>query len=160
LAELVGFFDLCAGGEMRSAFVALLLLLARPAFAHDQPYSYLDLRLGGAGVEGRVAAHVIDLAHESGLEADALRNVGYLRRQREQVERVFLAHMDVGAGGRRIVVAPVRLEPVPDRKLVAMDFTAADASGQLVARGPLFAYDPAHETYLNVFVDGKLRVQD
>jgi hydrogenase/urease accessory protein HupE len=58
------------------------------------------------------------------------------------------------------VARPVRLEAVPDRKLVAMDFTAAPGHGQIVARGPLFAYDPAHETYLNVFVDGKLRVQD
>jgi len=146
---------------MKHALVALALALAAgPASAHDQPYSYLDLRLGSRGLEGRVAAHVIDLAHESGLDADSLRDPAYLARTRPRVERVFLERLDVTVSGRRLEVRPVALSPVPDRKLVAMDFTAPRASGSLVARGPLFAYDPAHETYLNVFVDGKLRVQD
>ena len=145
---------------MKRALVLLALLLARPASAHDQPYSYLDLRLGGAAIEGRVAAHVIDLAHESGLDADSLRDAGYLAREHGRVEGVFLRLMDVTAGGRRIRARPLRLEPVPDRKLVALDFTAPASSGPIVARGPLFGYDPAHETYFNVFVDGKIRVQD
>jgi len=145
---------------MKRALVLLALLLARPASAHDQPYSYLDLRLGGAAIEGRVAAHVIDLAHESGLDADSLRDAGYLAREHGRVEGVFLRLMDVTAGGRRIRARPLRLEPVPDRKLVAMDFTAPASSSPIVARGPLFGYDPAHETYFNVFVDGKIRVQD
>jgi hydrogenase/urease accessory protein HupE len=145
---------------VKRLLVVLALLVARPALAHDQPYSYLDLRLGGSETQGRVAAHVIDLAHDSGLDQDSLRDVGYLARERGRVEQVFLSHMEVSAGGRRIVARSLRLEPMPDRKLVAMDFTAAPVAGQLVARGPLFAYDPAHETYLNVFVDGKLRVQD
>ena len=146
---------------MKRALVALALALAaRPASAHDQPYSYLDLRLGSRGLEGRVAAHVIDLAHESGLDADSLRDPAYLARTRRRVERVFLQRLDVTVGGRRLEVRPVALSPVPDRKLVAMDFTAPRAAGSMVARGPFFAYDPAHETYLNVFVDGKLRVQD
>jgi hydrogenase/urease accessory protein HupE len=144
---------------MKGALVVLLLCAAQPALAHDQPYSYLDLRLSGGGIDGRVAAHVIDIAHDSGLCADSLHQAGYLWCERARVEQVFLSHMNVSAGGRQIAVRPLRLEPVPDRKLVAMDFSA-DASGQLVARGPLFLYDPAHETYLNVFVDGKLRVQD
>jgi hydrogenase/urease accessory protein HupE len=160
LAELVGFTDLRADGEVKRLFLVLSLVATRPAFAHDQPYSYLDLRLSGAGLEGRVAAHVIDLAHDSGLDADSLRQPAYLSRQRKRVERLFLSHMDVSAGGRRIAVRPLRMSPVPDRKLVAMDFAAPSTSGPLVARGPLFLYDPAHETYLNVFVDGKLRVQD
>lgn len=145
---------------MKFALALLLLALAGPASAHDQPYSYLDLRLGGSAIEGRVAAHVIDIAHESGLDADSLRDAAYLARVRSRVERVFLERVKVSAGGRPLDVRPTALEPVPDRKLVAMDFTAPPRAGELVARGPLFAYDPAHETYLNVFVDGKLRVQD
>jgi len=137
-----------------------LLALAGPASAHDQPYSYLDLRLGGGAIAGRVAAHVIDIAHESGLDADSLRQPAYLARVRERAEGVFLERIDVTIAGQRLAVRPVALAPVPDRKLLAMDFTAPARAGQMTARGPLFAYDPAHETYLNVFVDGKLRVQD
>jgi len=138
----------------------LLLALAGPASAHDQPYSYLDLRLGGGAIAGRVAAHVIDMAHESGLDADSLRQPAYLARVRERVERVFLERIDVTIAGQKLSLRPVALEAVPDRKLVAMNFTAAPRAGRMLASGPLFAYDPAHETYLNVFVDGKLRVQD
>src|SRR5262252_11043322 len=101
---------------MKRWLTALLLCAATPAFAHDQPYSYLDLRLSGSGIEGRVAAHVIDLAHDSGLSADSLHQPGYLARERERVEQVFLSHMNVSAGGRALAARPMRLEPVPDRK--------------------------------------------
>ena len=138
------------------------LLLAGTASAHDQPYSLLDLKLSGRSIEGRAAAHVIDVAHESGLDAASLRDAGYMARQREWVERVFLERLDARVGGRRIEARPTRLEVVPDRKLVAMDFTArlTEAPGRLEVHGPLFSYDPQHETYLNVFVDGALRVQE
>jgi hydrogenase/urease accessory protein HupE len=145
---------------MKRALFLLALLVAGPASAHDQPYSYLDLRLGAARTEGRVAAHVIDIAHDTGLEADSLRDAAYLARVRPRVVAMFLSHMDVEAGGRRVQMQALGLSPVPDRKLLAMDFTLPAVSGPIVARGPLFAYDPAHETYFNVFVDGKLRVQD
>ncbi|HEV8479755.1 MAG TPA: HupE/UreJ family protein [Candidatus Eisenbacteria bacterium] len=145
---------------MKKLAFFLLLTLAGPASAHDQPYSYLDLRLGAGVVEGRVAAHVIDIAHESGLDADSLREPAYLARVQARIERVFLERVDVSIAGQKLAVRPTGLAPVPDRKLVALDFTAPMRAGKMVARGPLFAYDPAHETYLNVFVAGTLRVQD
>ena len=139
-----------------------LALAASSASAHDQPYSYLDLRTSGAAVEGRVAAHVVDLAHGSGLDADSLRDASYLERQRPRVVRVFLERMYVRDEGRRMEMTPGAFEIVPDRKLVAMAFTARlEAPGDgIEVHGPLFDYEPQHETYLNVFEDGKLTVQD
>src|SRR5262245_23763420 len=99
---------------MKRVLVLLALLVARPAAAHDQPYSYLDLRLGGSAIQGRVAAHVIDIAHESGLDADSLREPLYLARMRERVERVFLERIDVTVGERKLIVHPTALSPVPD----------------------------------------------
>ncbi|HYM80083.1 MAG TPA: hypothetical protein VEY91_01580, partial [Candidatus Limnocylindria bacterium] len=60
---------------MRRAFAPALLatllfaqwLLASHAVAHDQPYTFLDLRLEPTRLEGALTAHVFDLAHEIGL---------------------------------------------------------------------------------------------
>lgn len=148
-------------GRALPALIALALG-ATPAVAHDVPYSYLDLHLNGGAVEGRVAAHVVDLAHESGLVADSLRHPAYLSRERARVVPVFLERLDVRDGGKHLTVEPTRLDIVLDRGLVAMTFTSMleHAGDGLEVRGPLFPYDPQHETYLNVFDGGKLRVQD
>src|SRR5689334_6837488 len=70
LGELVGLAHLRAGAaavKRLLAAAALLAALAAPARAHDQPYSFLDLRLSNRALEGTVTAHVFDLAHEIAL---------------------------------------------------------------------------------------------
>ena len=47
------------------------MIAPRPAGAHAEPYSYMDLRIEDGRLEGVITAHVTDLAHEIGL-ADTL----------------------------------------------------------------------------------------
>ena len=47
---------------------ALLLLLARPVLAHPAPFSYIDLRLQPAAIEGTVVAHIFDLGHDLNID--------------------------------------------------------------------------------------------
>src|ERR1044071_5925728 len=42
---------------------AILMALCLPASAHDTPFSYIDLHLKSAGVEGVVEAPAADFAH-------------------------------------------------------------------------------------------------
>ena len=38
------------------------------AFAHPVPFSYLDLRLSGNGLEGALVAHIFDLGRDLNIE--------------------------------------------------------------------------------------------
>lgn len=52
------------------AALAAILALVAPgrSAAHDQPYSFIDVRIERGAVGGVVTAHIEDLAHEIGLE--------------------------------------------------------------------------------------------
>jgi hypothetical protein len=45
-----------------------LLLVARPVAAHPTPFSYLDIRVGPTVAEVRLVAHIIDIAHDLGID--------------------------------------------------------------------------------------------
>ena len=55
---------------MRPLFICMLLGLvaAAPAAAHPSPFSYMDVRLPGAAVELTVVAHILDVAHDLGIQ--------------------------------------------------------------------------------------------
>lgn len=144
--------------------VALATLAFAPvARAHDQPYSWLELKLAPDGLDGKVTAHIVDLAHESGLAPpDSLLDAGYLARHAPALESMLAAHLPLAADG--VVGAPqwTGFAAIPDRKTVAFTWHTAwpRLPGMLRIEGPLFPYDPQHETYLNVFENGTLRQQD
>jgi hypothetical protein len=45
-----------------------VLVVAGPAAAHPAPFSYVDLRLGGPGIDLSLVAHVFDLGHDLHVE--------------------------------------------------------------------------------------------
>src|SRR5258708_29221208 len=54
----------------RSLLVLVALALAPPqASAHPVPFSYLDLHIEGARLDGTLGVHVFDLAHDLRIEA-------------------------------------------------------------------------------------------
>lgn len=145
------------------AAVLLVLLGARVARAHDQPYSWLDLRLGSNGIEGRVTAHVVDLAHETGLATpDSLLDRAFAARQVATLEAMLAPRLGLIADGDTLGVSWTGFEPVPARKALTFTWHAAWARvpGVLRVEGPLFPYDAQHETYLNLYESGTLRHQD
>jgi len=140
-----------------------LCAAAGAARAHDQPYSYLDLRIERGVIEGRVMAHVVELAHELKLETpDSLLDLDFVARRLEAVHAVFASRLEVLADARRL--APrweSGFELETKRKSVACRFRLEPgrSPGTLHVAGPLFAYDPQHETYVNVYEGGRLRLQ-
>lgn len=141
----------------------LLVASARVVLAHDQPYSYLDLRIEKVALSGRVAAHVVDLAHEAAIaEPESLLDEGFLARHREAIRRVFAERLAVEIDGRPLAPRWGASEVVRDRKLVACEWTEPleHVPARVRVRGPLFTYDAQHETYLNVYQQGRLRLED
>jgi hydrogenase/urease accessory protein HupE len=145
------------------ALVALGIIAPHAALAHQSPYSYLDLRIEPGRIEGRVAAHVVDFAHEIGLSTpDSLLDSSYVAGRAAALEALLGARLDARADGTRIRPEWIGFEIDRDRRLVAFRFRSASAAspGRIEISGPLFPYDPAHETYANVYQGAALRGQE
>jgi len=156
-----------AGRALRRRLTAAAALLAAlsagPALAHDQPYSWLDLRLTGAGLEGRVTAHIVDLSHEAGNAVpESLLVPAFTARHAAALEAMLAPRLTLVADGDTLRPEWTGYEVVPARKAVAFTWRTAWSRmpGTLHVHGPLFPYDPQHETYLNLYESGALRHQD
>ena len=143
--------------------VALLLSGSSPAAAHQEPYSYLDIHLEPQGLSGKLVAHVVDLAHEAGLEVpDSLFDRGFVAARLPELHAVLASHLVLLADGVAVRAEWRSFEIVRERRSVAFEWQAAlpHPPGVLEVRGPLFPYDPPHETYLNIYERGSLASQD
>ena len=148
----------------RCAAVVLALLgvltLSFAAQAHPVPFSYGDLNLEEDRIEGTLTVHLIDLAHELQTDEPAsLLDQRVLSAQYSAIAAVLAPRLQIGDG----TLPPIRWEtiaPVDGDDAARLTFTipaAPPAALEVSAR--LFPYDPAHQTFVNVFEDGTLRQQ-
>lgn len=131
--------------------------------AHAQPYTYLDLRFAGDSLAGRLMAHVEDLARGlAAVPADSLLDERFARRHRDALAATLAPRLDVRLDGRRVTPEfEPAVETLPDRKLVVFHFRAHSGTPFRVrVAGPVFAEDPQHETYLNVYDGERLAHED
>ena len=145
-----------------ASLLAVAALPARTAYAHAQPYSFLDLRLAPYRLEGNLTAHVFDLAHEIGLgvpntlldSATAARHAG------ELIARLG-PRLRLAADGTPLELRWTDVETAREKHGLRFHFwaTTGEMPGRLEIQAQLFPYDPQHETYLNVYEAGRLRRQ-
>lgn len=144
-----------------AAALALVLLGARGASAHSQPFSWVDLTFAGGRVHGVLVGHVVDVAHEAGVAApESLASPGFLAANRARITTVFSRALRLRADGDPLAPAAFALRPLPERHAVEAVFDAASAPAELQLDGPLFRWEAQHETYFNVTRDGALVHQD
>ncbi len=149
--------------SLAGAAFALVLGLActGAALAHDQPYSHVEVRVVPGSLAGRVVAHVVDLAHEANLPVpDSLFDAAYLDTHEAELRTVLDQRVHLLAGGRRVRPVWGASAAVPERRSIGFEWSAtAENPGSITLDGPLFPYDPPHETYFNVFEGDSLRHQ-
>jgi hypothetical protein len=148
-------------GAMKRLAAALLLVLAAalPAAAHNAPFSYLDLRLAPDHLEGTLVLHVDDLAHDLGLPAEQFLDAAVVRMQRDRIVGVVTPRLAIG-GDQPLPITWLDAAPDPDRHAVVLSLRSdAAPPGRLTIAAPLFAYDAAHQTFVNVYEGGELRHQ-
>lgn len=142
-------------------FAAILLCgAAHDAAAHPAPFSFLDVVIRDDAVHGTLVLHVVDVAHDLGIEpADRLLEPGEIARARDRVVALLEPRMRV----RTDVAAPIEwlgMEPAPDRHAVLLRFRIPVARpGALYILTRMFPYDPIHQTFVNIYEDGELRQQ-
>ncbi|HEU4704468.1 MAG TPA: HupE/UreJ family protein [Sphingomicrobium sp.] len=145
---------------LRWSALFLALLFAAPASAHPVPFSYLDLEVHDVGVDGRIRAHLVDLAPVLGIADPAqLLDPAVREASRARIERYLASRIDFEDGGfDRAKWGAMAV--VDDSQAIEISFSIPGApAGALVLDTNLFPADPNHQTFVNVYEDGTLRQQ-
>lgn len=140
--------------------VALVGAPPRAASAHPAPFSFLDLVIRDDGVHGILVLHVVDVAHDLGIEpADRLLDPAEIARSRDRVVALVGPRMMV-RGDTAAPIEWLEMEPAADRHAMLVRFRIPGARpGALRVLTRMFPYDPVHQTFVNIYEDGDLRQQ-
>jgi hydrogenase/urease accessory protein HupE len=134
--------------------IALAVWLPRSAAAHPVPFSYVDLRLQPAAIEGTVVAHIFDLAHDLNIEpAERLLDPAVAAAQSAAIARLFGARLTVAANGAALTPQWSAAEVVADRQSLklAVRYPLTGPAGTMSITAVMFPYDPQHQTFLNIY---------
>jgi hydrogenase/urease accessory protein HupE len=142
-------------------FLLVLLASAARADAHPAPFSYLDLDVSERSIEGSLVLHVFDAAHDLGIAApQSLLDAPAAQAVRERLIELLAPRLSFSADGRAQAPEWGDVEPLPDRQALRVRFRIPVASPARLAVGArLFPYDPAHQSFLNLYAHGELRQQ-
>jgi hydrogenase/urease accessory protein HupE len=144
-----------------AAATVVWLVCTASLFGHPAPFSYLDLRLSDAGIEGSLVVHDLDVAHDVGVDPpERLADPQFAEQYRDQLTRLMESRLGLFADGQRIALTWTGFDTLPERQSLRLRFRGGDARpGRLRIDTVVFPYDPIHQTFLNVYEDGALRHQ-
>jgi hydrogenase/urease accessory protein HupE len=148
---------------MRAALLAVAALLC-PAigWAHPAPFSYADLSLVDRAIEGAIVLHVYDVAHELRIDpAERLLDAATAQAQRAALESLLRVRMQLAADDTRLTPILGGIDVLTDRSSlrVHVRWPLSRPPGRLTFTALLFPYDPAHQTFVNVYERGQLASQ-
>ncbi len=130
------------------------LVIARPAGAHPMPFSTLDVRLDSSALEVTVTAHLYDLAHELGVQPpERLGDPVLAAAHAATLRALVAARVQVIADGHPLPAAWSDPQPVPDRQGLRLRqrLVLPAPAGRVQIEAHLFPYDPAHQTFVNLY---------
>jgi len=143
--------------------LALLAVLfaAAPALAHPAPFSYLDVNLHDGVADGTLTVHVADPAHDLGVSpAERLYDPAVLQPRLKDITARLDRGLYLRAGDRPLTLQWTGATPIPDQQQIRFSYRIANvAAGSLGVHTDLFPYDANHQTFVNVYQDGRLRQQ-
>jgi hydrogenase/urease accessory protein HupE len=131
-----------------------VLLAARPAAAHPVPFSYLDLRLQSDAIDGTLVVHVIDAAHDLNVTPpERLLEPAFASQSLSALASLLTRRLTVAADHQTLAASWSAIEPLPQRQSVRLRlrFPLPAPPGDVTVTALLFPYDPAHQTFLNIY---------
>ena len=134
-----------------------------PALAHPAPFSFVDVRVQPTAVDVTIVVHTFDVAYEIGLQPpDRVLDPAVLGTRSDRLVALLRDRLLIIADGRRLRIDTWSVaEPLPERQSLRfqghLDLEAQP--GVINISGVLFPYDPAHQTFVNVYEGGSLRSQ-
>ena len=144
-----------------AGWVLAFSLMAGTAAAHPAPFSYLDLHAGASGVTGALVVHDLDAAHDLGVaNADSLLDAATATRYRDALVALLGPRLGLALDGNPATITWGAIDVVPDRQSLRLAFTASGGRpGHIGIHAYLFPYDPIHQTFINIYEDGALKLQ-
>jgi hydrogenase/urease accessory protein HupE len=146
------------------AIVAVMLVVrAAPALAHPVPFSYLDVHLQPHEVEIVLVAHMFDLSHDLQIDPpERLLDPAFLGSQQDALVALLAPRFRLEADGT--VLTPAGWSPaeaLPDRQSVRLRvrYEVPGSPGVFAVDARMFPYDPAHQTFVNVYEGDALTLQ-
>ena len=150
-------------------WLAFLVALAvtTPVLAHPVPFSYLDINLHDGQIDGALTVHVFDAAHELGVaDPEQLLDPSVLRPRQQALIQRLDPRLALSAD-HRLKLDWTGVEPGPRTADLATNRAALKLSFRIPNEHPgaisvatdMFPYDPAHQTFVNLYQDGRLRQQ-
>jgi len=140
--------------------VSCLIVAARPAAAHPAPFSYLDLVLRNGNIDGTLVVHMLDIAHDFGVDPpDRLLDRNFLGPRRQQIAALLAPRINLHTD-HRFVLEWTDVVAVPEDQALRLTFRVPrEQPGALTVDTNLFPYDPNHQTFVNVYEGDALRQQ-
>jgi hypothetical protein len=138
------------------ATLAVLASLApSPAAAHPVPFTYLDVHIERGTLTVTLVAHMVDLANDLKLSpADELLKPEVVMPRAAAMTAMLTPRFTIAADGRILTphwsAAP---EILAERQSLrfSLDYALPAPPGTLRISAAMFPYDPAHQTFLNVY---------
>ncbi|MEQ1729754.1 MAG: HupE/UreJ family protein, partial [Vicinamibacterales bacterium] len=143
--------------------MAILLLSALPASAHPTPFSYLDVRVSRGRADVDLVAHIIDVAHDLQVDPpEQLLDADVLRARQADIAALLGPRLRLRADDTLLMAGNWSVpEAVADRQSIRIStrFPLATRPGTIALESLMFAYDPQHQTFVNVYEDDTLALQ-
>jgi hydrogenase/urease accessory protein HupE len=139
--------------------VALLVVLSGRLSAHPAPFSYLDIVFRDGGIRGTLVIHVIDAAHELGVEPAGLMNPEVVRQRSQQLGEILRPRILLRSS-HRLEPEWLSTELLAEDQAIKLTYQIADEQpGAVIIDTNLFPYDPNHQTFINIYEGPELRQQ-
>lgn len=142
---------------LKLIFIFFGLLVVAPAWGHDLPHSYLNLRLTKQGLEAQLTSHAFDFADPLHISnSQKLYDPIFLEANRAALETLINQGLAIVADGEVIPGKLQKCEPRPELQSLTVHFEFAwrKIPGVLHVASHLFLYDPRRETFVSV-AEGK-----
>jgi hydrogenase/urease accessory protein HupE len=136
------------------AMAAACVVVAAPAAAHPVPFSYLDLRLQPQAVDATLVLHIFDLGHDLHVEpAERLLDPAVANAHASEIAGLIARRLQIAANGRALESNWTDVEVLVERQSLRIHarYALGRPAGIVAVRGTMFPYDPAHQTFINVY---------
>jgi len=141
------------------ATAAVLVMLSGRLAAHPAPFSYLDIVFRDGAIEGNLVVHVIDVAHDLGMEPAALLQPETVRQNAKRIGDLLQPRLDLRSG-ERLRFMWTDVEALPNDQAIKLRYRIPDQEpGAVAIDTNLFPYDPNHQTFINIYEGTALRQQ-
>lgn len=133
------------------------------ASAHDEPTSFVDVRLNSVGMEIGITASVTDLAHDlPEIEPAMLLQSATIAAQQKALTSIIESRLKISTAGKLLPLELREILPIPEKRDLHLTFFHAwsVAPESLRVESLLFPYDPRHRTFINVYAGDQLLRQD